>query len=607
MSTTTTVDSPPTSPAHSPWKRIVGRIHSHHLSRKSSRKSHGAATSGTVGGVVGGGGDLDSAGSPRALGSGHHSATDSSLSLDRSIGSATSPALSALSMQSDYFGRHALASSSSAAPAQPLSPPLPSHDPFFSSSSTALGTSSPALSQSGYLHSPPLHSAGVFPLHSPAYSNRTSGSPGAQSHGHGSTANFALAASTGSSNPASPSGRPDKYRSLSKSHRETPRKGDSPTAAAASSRQVSNPASSGTSSSSGGGAARFLRRVASAPNTKAFFSGGFFGGGGGSSSHHNTAGGGSSSAAQSHGLPPPVPALPSNGELHDSGVSFSSSTPQSLSSSASPQPAQAGLDHHRRGGAPLQQNTSIESDGSAGTTKSSASSARGGAAGGSKPKRRVPATVTSALKATDFASPPMASRSISSPQISQFASGGGGSGGYQAAPLAGLSTSPSSNLLAPPSPAIGAVSMNNGGLAGSPRASFRRTYSSSSIKVRDREVGPSSFQKVRMLGKGDVGKVYLVREKQTHKLYAMKVLSKKEMIKRNKIKRALAEEVRLFMLDPMPSSAPDTGPHLFAIHRKSSPGRITHSSSPCIILSNLTTICISVRCRSIPSAEHVCR
>lgn len=47
-----------------------------------------------------------------------------------------------------------------------------------------------------------------------------------------------------------------------------------------------------------------------------------------------------------------------------------------------------------------------------------------------------------------------------------------------------------------------------------------------------------------MLGKGDVGKVYLVREKKTEKLFAMKVLSKKEMIKRNKIKRALAEQVR---------------------------------------------------------------
>ena len=72
-------------------------------------------------------------------------------------------------------------------------------------------------------------------------------------------------------------------------------------------------------------------------------------------------------------------------------------------------------------------------------------------------------------------------------------------------------------------------------------------------------MSPSSFQKIKLLGKGDVGKVYLVREKKTAKLFAMKgtipcaltarnvaegctVLSKKEMIKRNKIKRALAEQ-----------------------------------------------------------------
>jgi hypothetical protein len=36
------------------------------------------------------------------------------------------------------------------------------------------------------------------------------------------------------------------------------------------------------------------------------------------------------------------------------------------------------------------------------------------------------------------------------------------------------------------------------------------------------EVGPSSFTKIKMLGKGDVGRVYLVREKKTNKLYAMK-------------------------------------------------------------------------------------
>ncbi|QRV76765.1 Tyrosine kinase specific for activated [Ceratobasidium sp. AG-Ba] len=74
------------------------------------------------------------------------------------------------------------------------------------------------------------------------------------------------------------------------------------------------------------------------------------------------------------------------------------------------------------------------------------------------------------------------------------------------------------------------------------RAQFRRTYSSNSIKIRSVEVGPSSFQKIKLLGRGDVGKVYLVREKKTDKLFAMKVLSKKEMIARKKIKRALAEQ-----------------------------------------------------------------
>jgi protein-serine/threonine kinase len=53
-------------------------------------------------------------------------------------------------------------------------------------------------------------------------------------------------------------------------------------------------------------------------------------------------------------------------------------------------------------------------------------------------------------------------------------------------------------------------------------AAFRRTYSSNSIKVRDVEVGPGSFDKIKMIGKGDVGKVYLVREKKSSRLYAMK-------------------------------------------------------------------------------------
>jgi protein-serine/threonine kinase len=65
-------------------------------------------------------------------------------------------------------------------------------------------------------------------------------------------------------------------------------------------------------------------------------------------------------------------------------------------------------------------------------------------------------------------------------------------------------------LLPPPNRSVA------GGLA------FRRTYSSNSIKVRDVEVGPQSFDKIKLIGKGDVGKVYLVREKKSSRLYAMK-------------------------------------------------------------------------------------
>jgi protein-serine/threonine kinase len=54
---------------------------------------------------------------------------------------------------------------------------------------------------------------------------------------------------------------------------------------------------------------------------------------------------------------------------------------------------------------------------------------------------------------------------------------------------------------------------------------FRRTYSSNSIKVRDVEVGPESFDKIKLIGKGDVGKVYLVQEKKSSRLYAMKGMS----------------------------------------------------------------------------------
>lgn len=86
-------------------------------------------------------------------------------------------------------------------------------------------------------------------------------------------------------------------------------------------------------------------------------------------------------------------------------------------------------------------------------------------------------------------------------------------------------------------------------MQGPGKVAFRRTYSSNSIKVRSVsdtccyafrlcaerisdplampqvEVGPSSFQKIKLLGRGDVGKVFLVREKKSGKLFAMKGVS----------------------------------------------------------------------------------
>jgi protein-serine/threonine kinase len=69
-------------------------------------------------------------------------------------------------------------------------------------------------------------------------------------------------------------------------------------------------------------------------------------------------------------------------------------------------------------------------------------------------------------------------------------------------------------------PSIGIDSKITG--TGTDDAPFRRTYSSNSIKIRNVEVGPASFDKIKLIGKGDVGKVYLVREKKTSRLYAMK-------------------------------------------------------------------------------------
>ena len=49
---------------------------------------------------------------------------------------------------------------------------------------------------------------------------------------------------------------------------------------------------------------------------------------------------------------------------------------------------------------------------------------------------------------------------------------------------------------------------------------------------------PDEFEKIKVLGRGDVGRVFLVKHKDSGELFALKVMSKKEMIARNKARPA---------------------------------------------------------------------
>lgn len=64
---------------------------------------------------------------------------------------------------------------------------------------------------------------------------------------------------------------------------------------------------------------------------------------------------------------------------------------------------------------------------------------------------------------------------------------------------------------------------------------------SSVFPIRDQQVGPHHFRTLKLLGRGGIGRVFLVQLKGTSLLYAMKVLTKDEMIQRNKVKRVMTE------------------------------------------------------------------
>lgn len=54
---------------------------------------------------------------------------------------------------------------------------------------------------------------------------------------------------------------------------------------------------------------------------------------------------------------------------------------------------------------------------------------------------------------------------------------------------------------------------------------------------------------IELIGYGDLGKVYLTRDKNTGKLYATKVISKRKAIHRNKVSRILTEQRVLLTLN----------------------------------------------------------
>ncbi|KAL3231796.1 Serine/threonine-protein kinase SCH9 [Nakaseomyces bracarensis] len=53
--------------------------------------------------------------------------------------------------------------------------------------------------------------------------------------------------------------------------------------------------------------------------------------------------------------------------------------------------------------------------------------------------------------------------------------------------------------------------------------------------------GPEDFEVLRLLGKGTFGQVYQVKKKDTKRIYAMKVLSKKVIVKKNEIAHTIGE------------------------------------------------------------------
>jgi serum/glucocorticoid-regulated kinase 3 len=67
---------------------------------------------------------------------------------------------------------------------------------------------------------------------------------------------------------------------------------------------------------------------------------------------------------------------------------------------------------------------------------------------------------------------------------------------------------------------------------------FRLNFNTSFFDLRAQ---PKDFEYLSVIGKGSFGKVYMARHKKENKIYAIKILQKSSVKKRNEVKHIMAE------------------------------------------------------------------
>jgi len=71
-------------------------------------------------------------------------------------------------------------------------------------------------------------------------------------------------------------------------------------------------------------------------------------------------------------------------------------------------------------------------------------------------------------------------------------------------------------------------------------------------KIEKSHLKPASFEILKLIGKGNFGKVFQVRKKDTNRIYAMKVLHKQDLIERREVEHTLAEKNILIQAEACP-------------------------------------------------------